>query len=534
MLTNVFNLHNYLMLNLSIACAYGFARIFLTIPWIRQHLDQQAHLKLARFYLLSTLCVFMLMPLLSQLVPIQQTHFGLDPIMNNHALAFFHNNLMAPQTTNVMHSAYHFSFMKIFSLICIASFIYCVMQLLRTIFKLNSIRKQSYCKHQIKHTSILFSALHTVPCCWSLLKNNYVSLPQIILEKPKEAQLALRHELQHIRQGDTHWLQLLSILKPLCCLNPFFYVYRNWLAELQEFACDEALILGRQTTATAYAQCLLNTAREQHVLMDAPALALINQKNSILQRRINMLFNYKKTKAKWTLLLAYMFSLITLTSCAYALNAKGSEQLNTQKFMTLVQETNQNNPYQVSTHPEVLKEINHLCNDQQAKADMLLALKRMQHYQNIIQPALLKQHLPNDLMAIPLVESAYRPLKAAKNPLQAAGIWQIIPSTANRLGLVIDDQHDERLNTMLATQAAINYFKSLYEKFHDWRLVVLSYELGEQQVTDLINKTHSKEVWTLVDAAQLPPQSKREVHNYLAMLDATIMIMHHPSLLHVQ
>lgn len=534
MLTNIFNLHNYLMLNLSVVCAYGFARIFLAVPWIRQHLSQQEHLKLARFCLLSTLSIFMLMPFLRHLLPAHQTHFGLDPILNNHALAFFHARFMAPQTTITTPNNYHFSFIKILNFICIASFIYCSMQLLRMIYKLNNLSKQSFCKHQIKRTSILFSALQVIPCCWSLLKNNYVSLPQTILEKPQEAKLALRHELQHIRQGDTYWLQVFSLLKTLCCFNPFFYVYRNWLSELQEFACDEALVLRRKTTATIYAQCLLNTAREQFILTDIPVLALNNQKKSILYRRINMIFNYQKTKTKWTLFLAYIFSFITLTSCAYALNANRSDQLSSQKFMILVQETNQNNPYHVLAHPEVLKEINHLRNDSQAKTAMQLALKRMQQYKDIIQPALLKQHLPSDLMAIPLVESAYRPLKAVKNPMQAAGIWQIIPSTANRLGLVIDDKHDERLNTELATQAAINYFKFLYEKFHDWHLVALSYEIGEHQVSDLINKTHSNDVWKLVDAAQLSAEGKREVRNYLAMLDATIMIMHHPSLLHVQ
>jgi membrane-bound lytic murein transglycosylase D len=158
-------------------------------------------------------------------------------------------------------------------------------------------------------------------------------------------------------------------------------------------------------------------------------------------------------------------------------------------------------------------------------------LERMKNYQGQVQAGLKKSDLPSDLLAIPLIESGYRPLHESVNPVQAAGIWQIIPSTAKRFGLVVDANRDDRLDTALSTQAALDYLKFLHTQFHDWKLAVLAYNIGEDQVERLITATGSRDAWVLVRSSHIPEKYKSEATNYLAMLDASILIMHQPSLI---
>jgi hypothetical protein len=125
-----------------------------------------------------------------------------------------------------------------------------------------------------------------------------------------------------------------------------------------------------------------------------------------------------------------------------------------------------------------MAEINNIRNSAQARTYMQDALSNMKHYQPIIEPALKNNDMPLDLMALPIVESGYQPLDASKNPMQAAGIWQIIPSTAQKkYGLIIDSQRDDRMDTSLSTKAALNYLNNSHAKFNDWRLAVIAYEI---------------------------------------------------------
>jgi membrane-bound lytic murein transglycosylase D len=54
-----------------------------------------------------------------------------------------------------------------------------------------------------------------------------------------------------------------------------------------------------------------------------------------------------------------------------------------------------------------------------------------------------------------------------------------MPDTARQYKLKVTDDVDERYNFELETDAAITYFKKLYEDFHDWTLVAAAYNRGE-------------------------------------------------------
>lgn len=79
----------------------------------------------------------------------------------------------------------------------------------------------------------------------------------------------------------------------------------------------------------------------------------------------------------------------------------------------------------------------------------------------------------------------------------AAGLWQLMPGTAKIRGLKIDDKIDQRLDPVNSTLAAIKYFKALYGMFGDWSLVMAAYNCGENKVLEAIEKSGSRDFWTI-------------------------------------
>jgi membrane-bound lytic murein transglycosylase D len=83
------------------------------------------------------------------------------------------------------------------------------------------------------------------------------------------------------------------------------------------------------------------------------------------------------------------------------------------------------------------------------------ALDRYSVYSHLVQVTLKNAGLPSDIQYLPFVESLYNP--AAYSRAGAAGLWQIMPSTAKGLGLKLTPALDERLDPELASKAAARY-----------------------------------------------------------------------------
>jgi soluble lytic murein transglycosylase-like protein len=80
-------------------------------------------------------------------------------------------------------------------------------------------------------------------------------------------------------------------------------------------------------------------------------------------------------------------------------------------------------------------------------------------------------------MYLPVIESALR--NVSYSSAGAAGIWQFMPATAERYGLLVNDSIDERLDFEKSTEAAIVYLQDLYERFGNRTLVAAAYNRGE-------------------------------------------------------
>lgn len=119
--------------------------------------------------------------------------------------------------------------------------------------------------------------------------------------------------------------------------------------------------------------------------------------------------------------------------------------------------------------------------------------------------------LPAELALIPLLESQYNPVIKAKSG--ATGLWQIMPHTAKKFGLRINDGYDGRRDVAASTKAALNYLSYLHRYFKkDWLLALAAYDLGEGRVKSVQYKHHSN-FWGL----PFPKETKNYVPKILAI-----------------
>ncbi len=204
--------------------------------------------------------------------------------------------------------------------------------LLRQRRKLGRILRNSTSLHQLGRVRVAVSDEISVPFAARMTGMSWVVLPFSLLERPADFRLALRHEIQHHRQGDTHWAFAVEAIHVLFWCNPVLKLWKRTLCELQEFSCDAALLGRRGIAAREYGSCLVRVAEAaletSHGLVGTTGMAagLRNPAyfKSFLRRRIDMLLQPLPTRSRKLSLLAIGTLLATLTlTLAY-----GARELN--------------------------------------------------------------------------------------------------------------------------------------------------------------------------------------------------------------
>jgi hypothetical protein len=143
------------------------------------------------------------------------------------------------------------------------------------------------------------------------------------------------------------------------------------------------------------------------------------------------------------------------------------------------------------------------------------AFVRLQMLLPVIRPIFEDEGVPQDLMLVGLVESGYRP--DAVSSARAVGMWQFMPETARRFGL-IDNEGDFRSDVLRSTRAAAKYLKFLLEQFQDWRLALAAYNAGEDRVEEAIHKADSRDFSTLARLRLLPEETVQYVPAVLSAI----------------
>jgi membrane-bound lytic murein transglycosylase D len=131
----------------------------------------------------------------------------------------------------------------------------------------------------------------------------------------------------------------------------------------------------------------------------------------------------------------------------------------------------------------------------QDRESLETALERAGRYETMIRSILREEGLPEELLYVAMLESAFRP--SAQSSANACGLWQFIPATGNALGLRRSPFVDERANPMKSTRAAARYWKSLHRRFRNWDLALAAYNAGETRVASAIHEAHTRNFWKL-------------------------------------
>lgn len=135
-----------------------------------------------------------------------------------------------------------------------------------------------------------------------------------------------------------------------------------------------------------------------------------------------------------------------------------------------------------------------------------------QPYFSLIDNILSQYGLPRELKYVAVIESNLK--VGATSWVGAAGPWQFMPATARQYGLVVNGFVDERRDYVKSTHAAARYLLNSYRVYHDWLLVLASYNGGLGNVNKAIRKSGSKNFWSL--QYQLPGESRNYVKKFIA------------------
>jgi hypothetical protein len=138
----------------------------------------------------------------------------------------------------------------------------------------------------------------------------------------------------------------------------------------------------------------------------------------------------------------------------------------------------------------------------------------------IIAGILRENGLPASLLGVAAVESGFDPV--ALSPKGARGLWQLMPATARRYGLVVQPHRDERTDPAKSTYAAAHYMKDLFERFRDWPLALAAYNAGEDRVARAMQRGGARDFWTLRKQSALPDETLRYVPTVLGKLDGPL------------
>jgi membrane-bound lytic murein transglycosylase D len=92
--------------------------------------------------------------------------------------------------------------------------------------------------------------------------------------------------------------------------------------------------------------------------------------------------------------------------------------------------------------------------------------------------SILRRHqVPEELVALPIVESSFNP--KARSKAGAVGLWQFIKSTGKRY-LTITRRRDDRRDPIRATEAAAKLLRHNYEVLGSWPLAITAYNHGRE------------------------------------------------------
>jgi hypothetical protein len=193
---------------------------------------------------------------------------------------------------------------------------------IKSITNLSNIIQQGHQWKKNGRLRIILSDSIQIPFSTRVFGKSDIIIPTKLLFNLTDLKIILKHEGRHHRNGDTTWMLFLELVKLIFFYNPFFYLWLQLFENLQELACDEAILKKGKTSAYDYGNCLIRIVRSSPqpmlkfvsiVSMAPPILLFPNKKESHLKRRIQMFRMVNKDRFHKTKGLFFIITLFLLT-----------------------------------------------------------------------------------------------------------------------------------------------------------------------------------------------------------------------------
>ena len=269
-------------------------------------LRKETFFKSNRWYLIHSLWLGMLLPLLKQ-IPYQ---FTTDNVVYSNTIEYINYSTLtiAQSIESPTSQALFWSWQSILVSVYLIGLVLALTRMILGLYKIYKLYKSA--KKLTKGTYFLVvTDKYHLPFSFF----NYVFINEKFLEKPY-IRTILDHELIHIKHKHTYDIFFLQIISALFWWNPIIYLFKKAIKETHEYLADAYASV--DSDIKNYGQILLGQSSS------GIELALTNQFfNSFLKQRINMLQQKKSAtykKSKYLLAIPFLaFMVILFTSSTF-------------------------------------------------------------------------------------------------------------------------------------------------------------------------------------------------------------------------
>lgn len=183
-----------------------------------------------------------------------------------------------------------------------------------------------------------------------------------------------------------------------------------------------------------------------------------------------------------------------------------------------ISELNKTSPVALDFNPYVKAYIELYTIQRRKELATLIGLSQL--YFPVFDEALDRNSLPLELKYLTIVESGLNPMAVSKSG--AVGLWQFLITTSGMFDLTVNSYLDERRDPIKSTEAACRYLQYLYSTFHDWHLVLASYNGGPGETRKGIERSGGEtNYW------KIRPFLSEQAQNYVPAFIAMVYIMNH-------
>jgi membrane-bound lytic murein transglycosylase D len=151
--------------------------------------------------------------------------------------------------------------------------------------------------------------------------------------------------------------------------------------------------------------------------------------------------------------------------------------------------------YPVRFDRSVVRYLDYYKSTERGRALLAAWLRKSGRYRASIVKLLRQYQMPEDLVWVALVESAFDP--TIHSHAGAAGLWQFMPATGRIYGLTVTKRIDERLDPERSTHAALKHLKDLHKRFGTWELAFAAYNMGYGGLLASMRKYNTNDYWEL-------------------------------------